>query len=131
MANATTQTLVGTAPASVVYTLMNRTGSEVNFADRRRGISALEGTLKMVSSPIKDSKQRNTGKYRVAVRIVEPIVRNVNGVDTTMQPIMFDAEFRVSDVATDAEKAHVLKLAQSALANALFGASYATGEAFF
>lgn len=131
MANATNQTLVGTAPASVTYTLMNRTSTEAVFADRRRGVSSLAGSLKLVSAPIKDSRGRSNGKYRCGIKLIEPVVRNVNGIDELRTPIMYTGEFRVSEDATDAEKAHVLKLAQSALANALFGASYASGEAFF
>lgn len=131
MANASNQTLVGTAPASVTYTLMNRSSTEVVLADRRRGVTSLAGSLKLVSAPIKDSRGRTTGKYRVGAKLIEPVVRNVNGVDELRNPIMFNCEFRISEDATDVEKAHVLKLAQSVLANALFGASYASGEAFF
>lgn len=72
MAQAQNITLVGTAPASVTFTLVGRTGNDVTFQDRRRGIVNQFGTMKFNVAQIRDSDQRLTGKYRVGVKYIEP-----------------------------------------------------------
>ena len=131
MAQTQNITLVGTAPASVTMTLVGRTGNEVVFQDRRRGIVNQFGTMKFSVAQIRDSMQRLTGKYRVGVKYIEPTVRNIAGSDTLLDPNVFDATFRLSGDATDAEKTHFVKVAQSAIANAILGSSIATGETFW
>lgn len=128
MAQATNLTLVGTAPASVTFTLMSRSANEATWQDRRRGIVNQFGTMKMSVAQVRDSSQKLTGKYRVGFKYIEPTIRSVSGADTILDPNIVDVAVRLSGDATDAEKAHVMKVAQSMLAHAIFGASVTTGE---
>lgn len=122
-------TLAGTAPVSTTWTLMSRDSQSAVYQDRRRGVSALSGIIKMTIAQIKDERQRMTGKYRVGFAYSEPVVRTVSGVDVSVGAISFRVEARVAAEATDAEKAHALKVAQSMLAHAIVGTSLTTGEA--
>lgn len=128
MAQANNLTLVGTAPASTTWTLMSRSSQEAVWQDRRRGIVEQFGTIKMTVNPIRDERGRLTGRYKTQFTYIEPTVRTVNGVEVLYDPIFAKVECRLPGNATDAEKAHALKVLQSMLANAIYGASYATGE---
>lgn len=129
MAQATNLTLVGTAPASTTWTLMSRDAQSATWQDRRRGIVSLFGTIKMRVYAIRDqANNKLTGKYSVSFKYIEPTVRTVNGIEVTVDPIVIDVAARISGDATDAEKAHALKIGQSMLAHAIYGASYTTGE---
>lgn len=128
MAQATNLTLVGTAPASVTFTLMSRSANEAVWQDRRRGIVNQFGTMKMSVAQVRDSTQKLTGKYRVGFKYIEPTIRSVNGADIILDPNIVDVTIRLSGDATDAEKAHLMKVGQSMLAHAIFGASVTTGE---
>lgn len=124
-----TLTLVGTAPASTNWTLMSRSASEGTWQDQRRGIVNQFGTIKMFVAQIRDQYQKLTGKYRVGFKYIEPTVRVQNGVDVLLDPIVIDVNVRISGDSTIAEKAHALKVGQSMLAHAIYGASINTGEA--
>lgn len=128
MATAINLTLVGTAPASTTWTLMSRTSNEAVWQDRRRGIVNQFGTIKMNVAAIRDVNQRLTGKYRVGFKYIEPTIRAVNGSDVIGDPNLVDVTVRLAGDATDAEKNHLMKVAQSMLAHAIFGASVLTGE---
>lgn len=128
MAQATNLTLVGTAPASTTWTLMSRSATEAVWQDRRRGIVNQFGTIKMSVGLIRDPLQKPTGRYRVGFKYTEPTIRSVNGSDVILEPNLCDISVRLSGDATDAEKVHLMKVCQSMLAHAIFGASVATGE---
>lgn len=128
MAQATTLTLVGTAPASTTWLLMSRSANEAVWQDQRRGVVNQFGTIKMNVAQIRDSQQKLTGKYRVGFKYVEPTIRAINGSDVILDPNLVDVTVRLSGDATSAEKAHLMKVGQSMLAHAIFGASVQTGE---
>lgn len=128
MAQATNLTLVGTAPASTTWTLMSRSANEAVWQDRRRGIVNQYGTLKMNVAQVRDSAQKLTGKYRVGFKYIEPTIRTVNGSDIIGDPNIVDLNVRLAGDATDAEKAHVMKIVLSMAAHAIFNASVTTGE---
>lgn len=128
MAQATNLTLVGTAPASTTWTLMQRDSKEATWQDQRRGIVNQFGTLKMFVAQIRDSYQKLTGKYRVGFKYIEPTIRVVNGVDVLLDPNVADVTLRLSGDATLAEKVHFVKVTQSMIAHAVFNASVNTGE---
>lgn len=129
MPQATNLTLVGTAPANTTWTLMSRDATSARWQDRRRGIVSLFGTIVMSVNQIRDQvTNKLSGKYKVNFQYIEPTVRLVNGVDTLLDPITIKVESRLPGDATDAEKAHALKVGQSMLAHAIYGACYSTGE---
>lgn len=123
--------IAGTAPASVSYTKMSQSANEVILHDRRLGISALVGTLKYVVAAVKSANGREVGRYRVGVKLMEPVVRTVEGIQVARTPNLFDGNFRFSEEATEIEKGHFVKLCQSAIAVAGFTAAASSGEAFF
>lgn len=122
-------TLTGIAPASVTFGIMSRTADTSVFVDRAKGIPALFAKLQKRVTQVKDAQNKATGSYRVAAKMTVPVVRLINGVDVVIDNHIIDLDFRIAGVATVAEKQHVLKLAQSMLANASFVTSLETGEA--
>lgn len=128
MATASNLTLVGTAPTSTTWSLMSRDAGSATWQDRRRGIVNQFGTIKMSVAQIRDASQKLTGKYRVGFKYMEPTVKVQNGVDVILDPSVVDFTIRLPGEVTDAEKAHIIKVAQSMIAHAILNASIMTGE---
>lgn len=122
-------TLTGTAPASITYSVSSRNFDQTLFADRRRLIPGLFGSLKKTVKQLRDNTGKPTGDYRVSAKITEPIIRIVEGADTVVNDIIIDLDFRMAGSATLAEKQHAIKLAVSYLQHVAFTTSAETGEA--
>lgn len=122
-------TLTGTSPTSVIYSVAQRGYDETAFADRRRLVPALFGAYKKSVKLLRDARQKLTGSYRVTAKIVEPIVRTVDGSEVVVDNIIWTIEGRMAGVATLAEKQHSKRLVVSLLDHASFVASVETGEA--
>lgn len=121
--------LAGLTPVSVTFTPMRRNTDETVMADRRRLLPVLYGSLKKTVKQLRNQDRSLNGNYRVNVKIDDPIVRSVDGSDTTVEDIIIDINVRVPGIATLAEKQHAVKLAVSALQHAYVTSSIETGEA--
>lgn len=124
----TALSLAGIAPVTVSYTPMRRGTDETAFADRRRLLPTLYGSLKKSVKQLRNIDRTFTGDYRVNSVINDPVVRTVDGAEAVVNANIININCRFAGDATDQEKDHVIKLAVSYLQSTYFTTSAKTGE---
>lgn len=130
MPSVTNVTLTGTAPVTNTFSLTSRANDTVTWQDRVKLIPAQFSTLKVFVRQILDSSRKLTGNYRGEAKIVLPIIRNINGVDTVIDEIIITRSYRVAGMSTLVERQHALTMAKDLDTEAMFVAGYETGEGF-